>query len=263
MDRYPLRLIFAGSGAKKGLDLYDGSYSFQGFAQALQLAINAYRTGKPKGWSTSLKGAQVLFTAPRRGSVIFDLEANFETPCKDAPSSADAFYDFLRVALKRATGALDEQATTPYVRKKLALDETLFDELADKMEGPLQRAHRVIDNELITVSLARPRSSLITFDRRTSAWVHTREEDESIKTYTGHMTRYNTKTGNGRAFIREVGKIIPLRPAGEFHNKDLLTWSLHGDNIDVDKKLSFSATAVLSAKSDVKRLILSDCVKAP
>ena len=259
MDIYPLKLIFEGKDAQQGLPLYDGSVSFAGFGQALQMAINAYRTGKPSAWATSLKGAKVVFGSPRKGSVIFDLEARFETPCRDAPSSKEAFYDFLRVAFRRATGSLDEEGQTSYVQKTLVKDETLFDDLADRMEGALQRAHRVIDNDLVTVSLARPRSSLVTFNRVTSAWVNTRDEEPHVKRYTGHMTRYNTKTGNGRAYINEVGKIIPIRQSDKFPNKDLLTWSLHGDNIDVDKKLEFFGKGVMSAKNDMKRIMLSNC----
>lgn len=259
MDRYPLKLIFEGKGAATGLDLYDGSCSFHGFAQAIQMAINAYRTGKPSAWSTSMKGAQAAFSSPRRGSVIFDIEARFETPAKDAPRSSSAFYDFLRVAFRRATGALDEAAETSYVERKLNDDETFFDDLSEKMEGALQRAHRTIDNDLVVVSLAWPRAGLVIFDRKTSEWVNTREEDEEEKRFTGNVTRYNTKTGNGRAYIEQVNKIVPIRQGTTLSRKDLLTWSLHGDNIQSKKKLEFFGRRVDSARGDLKRLILTDC----
>lgn len=259
MDRYPLKLVFRGEAADAGLDLYDGSCSFHGFGQAIQLAINAYRTGKPSSWATSMKGASVTFGGPRRGSVIFDIEATFDTPAKDAPRSADAFYDFLRVAFRRATGSLDEEANTSYVQKKLSQDETFFDDLSDRMEGALQRAHRIIDNDLVIVSLARPRASLVTFDRTTSAWVNTRGEEEEERHFTGNVTRYNSKTGNGRAYINEIKKIVPIRQDSSFSRKDLLTWSLHGDNIMGQKKLEFMGRRVDSARGDLKRLILTNC----
>ncbi len=256
---YPLKLIFKGKDARDGLELYDGATSFLGFAKAIQIVTNAYSTGKPSGWATTMRGGKIKFGAPRKGSVIFDLRPTF-LPIKDAaPTSPAYYYDFLDVAFRRATGSIDYQAETAFVRNKLDEDETFFDVLAEKIEGPLQDAHRIIDRESVTASLERPRSGILMFNSSTSEWVKTRDVDPNVKRYTGNVTRYNSISGNGRAYINEIQKIVPIRPSDNFTKKGLLTWSLHGDNVKAGKKLEFFGKKVESARQDVKRLIVFDC----
>lgn len=262
---FALKLRFSGGNTDNaGLDLYDGSASFHGFAKALQLTTHAFLNDEAVMKATALKGAELSFVAPRRGSVLFDLFARFKRSPKTAPLNADTYYDFTRVALERATGNLEAEAQTRFVERKLASDEPFFDVLAEKLEGPLQQAHRSIENEGVTVHLERPRSKLVRFDLETSAWVHTRDEDSATLEYDGNMTRFNTQTGNGRAYVRAFKKILPIRKSESFNqrNKEWLTWSLHGDNISTDKELIFVGRRVDSANGDPKRIIIDDCRRA-
>lgn len=266
MDQsFALKLRFKGGSIDdEGLSLYDGSQSFHGFARALQLTTHAFLNDEAVMRATALKGATLTFSSPRRGSVLFDIRAKFSRKPKTAPLNADAFYDFTHVALARATGNLGIEAETKHVAQKLKDDEPFFDELSEKLEGSLQHAHRSVDAEDVVVSLERPRSTLILFDASTSSWVHSREVEPNPHEYTGNMTRFNTKTGNGRAYIIELKKIVPVRKSDIFNesNKHCLTWSLHGDNISTDKDLIFTGKRVLSATGETKRIILDDCQKA-
>lgn len=261
---FGLRLRFAGSSVEKeGLDLYDGATSFYGFAKALQVVAHAYLNDEITTRATALRGASFAFGSPRRGSVRFDITARFTRSPKTAPLNADTFYDFTRVALARATGNLDAAAQTSFVDRKLTADEPFFDELAEKIEGSLQQAHRAIDRGKMVIALERPRSTLLVFDKETSAWVNTRDEDPKVREFTGNVTRYNTQTGNGRAFIKEVGRIIPVRKSDHFNQRSRgwLTWSLHGDNTSTPKDLVFVGRKIESARGDTKRLILDNCRK--
>lgn len=262
---FRLRLRFKGGRTdEQGLNLYDGATSFHGFARALQITTHAFMADEVVGRATALRAGELFFEAPRRGSVIFDIFAKFRQRPKTAPLNKDVFYDFTTVALERATGNLGCTPQTNYVSKKLNADESFFDDLSEKLEGSLQESHRSIDNENVIVILERPRSSLITFDASTSAWVHTRDEDPNAHEYSGNMTRFNTKTGNGRAYISELDKIIPVRKSDHFNNgnKAWLTWSLHGDNVSTAKELIFRGRQIESASGMTKRIILDDCRKA-
>lgn len=266
MDQtFALKLCFKSDRIDKvGLSLYDGSQSFHGFAKALQLTTHAFLNDETVMRATALRGAELTFSSPRRGSILFDIKAKFTRKPKTAPLNADTYYDFTRVALERATGNLEAEAATKYVQQKLEQDEPFFDELSEKLEGSLQHAHRSIDVEGAIVSLDRPRSSLITFDQATSSWVHSREIDQTSREFKGNMTRFNTKTGNGRAYIRELNKIMPVRKSESFNeaNKRFLTWSLHGDNVSTDKDLIFTGKMVKSSSGEPKRIILDDCHRA-
>lgn len=264
LARFALKLRFKGQTVEdRGLDLYDGSTSLWGFAQAIQIAIHAYMNDEVVSRATALKGAEVYVGAPRRGSVLFDLVTVIEQYPATSALAGAAFYDFIKYSLSKASG-LFAKAETPTVQKKIEADETFFDLLAETLEGSLQRAHRAIDYGVDCVTLERPRSELITFDHGTSEWVKTRDLDPTIREYTGNITRYNSISRNGRAFVRELGKVLPFRPAPDFPDgkRGFLTWSLHGDNIHGKKDLKFWASRVDSAQGDAKRLLLSDCVQA-
>lgn len=263
--RFPLRLRFSGESIEKhGLDLYDGSTSFWGIAQAIQIVVHAYMTGEVVSRATALKGAEIFFGGPRRGSVLFDLVTIIEQYPATAALTGAAFYDFVKFSLSKAAGLLKAKPETPSVYKKLEADETFFDLLAETLEGSLQRAHRAIDYGVDQITIERPRSGLLTLDKSTSLWVNTREVDPTVKEYSGNITRYNSISRNGRAYIRELGKVLPFRPASDFPDskRGFLTWSLHGDNIAAKKDLKMWASRIDSAHGDPKRLILSDCVQA-
>lgn len=260
--QYKLRLRFSGKAVEdRGLDLYDGAASFYGFAQAIQIVVHAYMKNEVVSKATALKGAEVYFGSPTRGSVVMDLIALIEHYPATSTLAALPFYDFIKFAFSKATGKSSAKAETSSVQK-LAVDETFFDQLSETLEGSLQRAHRVIDQKSAAkVTLERPRSELITFDWRTSQWVHTRDENPSVEEMTGNVTRYNSISGNGRAFIREIGRIVPFRPGPQFPDskRGVLTWSLHGDTTHTSKDLRFRASRIESAQGEAKRLILSDC----
>lgn len=261
-QQYAFKLRFKGDRIQaNGLDLYDGSTSFHGFARAMQLVTHAYLNDETVMRATALKGGNLAFCAPRRGSVLFDIIATFRREPKSAPLNADTFYDFTRVALARATGDLDAAGQTSFVQRRLSTDEPFFDELAEKLEGSLREAHRSIDNEDVVVSLERPRSPLLLFDKETSAWVNTRDESPTSEEFRGNMTRFNTQTGNGRAYIKSIHKIVPVRKSEGFveRNRGWLTWSLHGDNLLTDKDLIFTGRKIESATGETKRILLDDC----
>jgi hypothetical protein len=258
---FALKLRFSGQSVeKRGLDLYDGSTSFYGFSQALQIAVHAFLTREIVSRATALRGAEMYFGGPRRGSVLFDIITVVEKYPVSSAFSAAVFYDFLKYSLSKAAGYLNSAPETPTVQKLIA-DETFFDQLAETLEGSLRRAHRAIDRGVEQVTLERPRAELVVFNWETSQWVNTRDENPNVEEFTGNITRYNSITGNGRAYVRELGRIIPFRPGENFpaSKRGILTWSLHGNTVQGEKELRFWASKIESAKGDAKRLILADC----
>lgn len=262
MQRYALKLRFKSDKAgDSGIGFYDAATSLQGFAQALQIIARAYYCDEAIDRAMPLRRAALNLSSPRRGSVLFDLEASFNDSPASAPTSPDVFYDYVRFALGKATGNDDVVAQTSYVNSRSDDEELIFEQVAESIEGSLQRAHRSIDHDVSSVTLERPRSVLIEFNKETSLWVNTRDENPDVKRFTGNITRYNSKTGNARAYIKELRRIIPVRRADAFatSKKGLLTWSLHGDNVAANKELEFFAKQIESARGEPKRLILMDC----
>lgn len=263
LHEFSLKLRYEGGDADQNhLELYDGATSFHGFAQALQIALHAYINKEVASRATALKGATLYLRAPRQGSVLFDIISVIEKYPATTAVSATIFYDFVKYAFSKAVGFIDVQPETPYVSKLSTSDEPFFDDLAVIMEGSLQRAHRAIDEGCVEqVTLERPRSELIRFDKKTSDWVNTRDENPKEEDLVGYVTRYNSITGNGRAYIQSLHRIVPFRPAQEFAEikRGYLTWSLHGSTTSRAKLLDFSARKIESARGEAKRLVLVDC----
>lgn len=262
LHTFKIRLRYEGGEADKHLlEFYDGSTSFQGFAQALQIVTHAYLNGEVVSRATALKGATFYMRPLQQGSIILELVTVIEEYPAHVTLAAPVFYDFIKYVFSKAVGYTNVEAETPYVSKLSTDDEPFFDDLAEIIEGSLQRGHRPIEENIEKIILARPRSDIITFNQNTAEWVNTRSPDEVATNTTGHVTRFNSITGNGRIYIPSLGKIIPFRQSTDFSTlkKGYLTWSLHGSNLDQDKELSIIGRYIRSSSGEVKRVVIEDC----
>ena len=254
---------------------YDGATSIDGISRAVHIVTHAYMTGEAVSRATALRNASIIMKPARQGSFIFELivllEAYPATSAVVTALSAPAFYDFLKVAFRRATGALNSEPETAYIRNlyerreppPLQRHPVDLDELAEKLEGSLQDAHRPIGPEgtINHVEIGRPRGGLVVFNAETKDWVNTRDQAPGLVEYNGNMTRYNAISRNGRAFIQQLNRVVPVRPDGDFAAGDLgvLTWSLHGSNVGDRNRIIMRGRPVTSASGQVKRVLLSDC----
>lgn len=279
-NQHLLRFNYRGGVADKNvLPGYDGATSIDGITRAIHIATHAYMTGEIVSRATALKGASIMLKPPRRGSFIFELlvviEENPATTAAAVGLSAAPFYDFIKTAFKRATGWLDAEPQNPhlltlYKRKeppRLKRSPADLDNLAESLEGSLQDAHRPIglEGSVQELVISTSRKELVRFNSDTKDWVNTREEAIGLEVLRGHVTRYNAISRNGRAYVDQIGKVVPFRPNGDFPAGDLaqLTWSLHGSNIGGRNKLDLRVRRITSASGKVKRLLLSDCRRAP
>ncbi len=273
--RHKFKIKYEGGLAEESiLPLYDGTASIQGVGQALQIATHAFMTGEVVSRATALRGAKFQMRPARQGSFIVEVIALIEAyPAMSGIAtaiSAPVFYDFIKTAFKRATGELGAEPQSAHLKKIYERIEPPlhkkppadFDELAEILEGSLQRAHRPIGNEqgVLSIEINTSRQNLVTFDEETKDWVNTQEEAVGIEVLTGNITRFNSLSRNGRAFIDQFDKVVPIRPGGDYNMGDLplLTWSLHGSNAGLPKKLQLRARRVCSANGKVKRLLLVD-----
>jgi hypothetical protein len=263
---------------QNALPAYDGATSIDGFTRALHIVTHAYMSGEVTPRATALKRASILLKPARQGSFIYDLvilmEANPATTAAAVGLGGPMFYDFIKTAFKRAIGFLDTEPENVslkrlYERKDpppLQRPPVDFDELSEILEGSLQDTHRPIGIEgtIEKISISTPRQELLTFNHATKDWVSTREEAVGLEVFRGNITRYNSLSRNARAYIDELGKVVPIRPDSDFPTGALpfLTWSLHGDTIGGNKKLEIRARRVSSASGKVKRLLVSDCQRA-
>lgn len=280
LQKHTLRVSYRGGLASDHLlPSYDGATSIYGFSQGVAIATHAFLNSEVVSRATALKKAKIVMKPARQGSFIFELiilmEAYPATSTAGVALSAPVFYDFIKASFKRATGFLDAEPETTHLKKiyqrkdppPLKKPPVDLDELAETLEGSLQRAHRPIGDEgtIQQIDIGSPKQKLIELNADTKDWVNTQETDARLEVFTGNVTRYNTISRNGRAFVDQLDRVVPVRPDGDFSAGDLqfLTWSLHGSNIGTRNKLEFRARRVVSASGKVKRLLLSDAQREP
>lgn len=256
------------------LDLYDGTASIQGVAQAMQIATHAFVNGKLIAKAPAIKGAKLYLKPSKPGSFLLDIAvlitANPVVGGMFVSYTAAPFYDFLKMIFGKAIGIQDSKPDTIAVLRALEKNEPFFDEVAEVMEGSLQRAHRPIGDGIDQIQIERPRSNLITLNENTKDWVNTRDVTPLENGRTGNVTRYNAITRNGRIYVDQLNRIVPFKLGEDFPPAILgsLTWSLHGSNSgmggtqEFPKKLVFDAANILSAAGAVKRVIMSNCARA-
>ncbi len=280
LAEHRIKITYTGGLAdQNALPGYDGVTSIDGITRAIHIVTHAYMTGEVTSRATALKGASILLRPMRKGSFIYDLvvlmEANPATTAAAVGLGGPMFYDFVKAALRRATGAFDAEPETIslqrlYQRKDpppLKRPPADLDELSEILEGSLQDAHRPIGAEgtIGRISIGTHRTELVLFDEGTKDWVNTREAAVGLETLRGNVTRYNSLSRNGRVFVDQFERVVPMRPDADFMagNLAFLTWSLHGSNIGTPSKLDMSVRRVTSASGKVKRLLIADCQRAP
>lgn len=262
--RIPLKVRYNGGlAADSVLPLYDGTTSIQGVAQAIQIATHALLTERIVTRATAARSADFYLLPSRSGSFLIELAAIIEANPAVAGISAPILYDWLKTIFIKATSRAQPEPETPKVRRWIEGDEPFLDELAETLEGSLQRAHRPIGDDVTTITFERPRSQILTLNSATKEWVNTRDIAAGATQFSGHITRFNSITRNARAFIYELDRVIPLKPDNDFAIGGLqyLTWSLHGSTNGLPKSLIINAREVKSASGETKRLLLVDCMR--
>lgn len=280
LAQHKIRVSYEGGLAdQNSLPGYDGVTSMDGITRAVHIATHAYMTGEVVSRAPALKRASILLKPARQGSFVFDLlvlmETNPATTSATVALAAAPFYDFLKTAFRRATGVIDAEPETTHLRQlyerreppPLKKPPADLDVLAETLEGSLQATHRPIGAEgaIENILIGSSRQNLIQFDEETKGWVNTQDEATGLEILRGNVTRYNSLSRNGRAFVDQFERVLPVRPDGDFPAGDLahLTWSLHGSNIGAPSKIDMRARRVTSASGTVKRLLLADCTRAP
>lgn len=244
---------------------YVGTKAIHGFTRSIQIVSQAYLNQQPVSRATAFRGGNLFLAGMKPGSLLFDFRLDVTGKKPSVTLSRSIFFDFCSTVFHRATGR-EFTPDTAYVKK---LDEDTEDDLLDltveHVEDALKEAHTAIGTSVTRMTFERPRSGTQTyFDQETKQYIESSILSEEGTNFEGHITRFNSITGNGRAFINSLGRIVPFRLEEDFleSKRGLITWSLHGSNVHISKNLILDAKQITSAAGGVKRLSLIDCNQA-
>jgi hypothetical protein len=259
----PFKLRLSGKDAEQHqVASYLGTRTLHGFSRSIQIVTQAYLNEEAVSRATALHDANLYLTGAKPGSLTFDFRMDIFRKKAGVTLNRDTFYDFCSTVFSRASGK-SHNPTTPHV---LRLDEDqesdLIDLTVEQVEESLKVAHSAIDKSVEGIAFNRPRSGTQTyFDHETKQYIESSLKSDLDRKYKGHVTRFNSITGNGRAYINSLKRVVPFKLEEEFleSKRGFLTWSLHGSNVHCAKNLNMNALEITSAAGTVKRLALVDC----
>lgn len=241
------------------LDLYDASVALNGIARATSIVTHAYLNGEVRTHGDTAHGAEFYINTPRRGSFIYEAVI-----FASGAIGGGLFYDFVKYAFNEAVGKVSQSDN--YSRSLAKRIEPTIGELPAVLESPLSDIHRPIRKEPVMIlDVTRPRGEkLASFDSDTALYLlpQTVPAPHQI---VGNVTKYNNLTGWGRFFDRLEGRTISFNISlkSPEHQKELITWSQHENNLGNEGLLYFHADAVITPHGEIKRYIVKEVSEHP
>lgn len=263
---FPLRVRFTGKHADQHrVEAHAGSTSLLGLSRAIQIATKAYLNQTAVSRATALHDADIFLIRVNPGSLNFDFRIEVLRKAAGVTLNVDTFFDFISTVLSRAVGS-NYEPKTPYVQRLDQNEEDdLLDQTVEEVEDALRQGHRAIGRSVEGISIIRPRSGQgVFFDAETKEYIEKNVFADEVEALEGHVTRFNSITGNGRAYIGALGRIVPFKLSESYpdEKRGAITWSLHGSNVHRAKNLIFDARTVSSSSGVVKRLVVDNAVQA-
>lgn len=200
----------------RGLDHYYGSQSLFGISQILLISLNAFFNREIITQAPSAKGFRVVLGSAKRGSWEQLLTLVFTDPQVQAVAAElgkNALYDLLKWALLGGGGL-----GIPFVLKyrksiKRARElERERDDLHEKLDEALRRAHAPVKHQGLTVHVMSGRTTLATFDDMTLQYIETEVHNEETEIIECAISRFNARTGTGRLVTTLDAASTPFVP---------------------------------------------------
>lgn len=235
------------------LDAYDAARALTGIARALNITLHALVNGEVKTQGDAATGVDVLLTAPRPGSFVYELAMNFSEFV-----AAGVAYDFIKYAFNEAIGNDVDATQRAALQKRI---EPTIGELPAVLETALLDMHRPIaQSPAMTLTVTRPRGEVLaTFDTRSIGQLQPQVIALEGPTF-GHVTRYNTLSMWGKLYSLEERRVVSFQVVEDMDTdqRALITWSLHQNNQGKPGDIALHAQALQSPGTHrIKRYLVS------
>jgi len=197
-----------------GLDQYSGALSLFGIAQALLISLNAFFNREIITQAPSAKGFRVVLGRSKPGSWEQQLALIITDPtvlevARDL--GKNALYDLLKWALLGGLGVRFVLAHRKS-RKRMRELERENDDLHEKLDEALRRAHAPVKHQGLKVEIKAHSITLATYDQYTLQFLETEVEEEETEQIAGAISRFNTRTGTGRMIKSMEAISVPFFP---------------------------------------------------
>jgi hypothetical protein len=197
------------------LEARTAGQSIEGLSLAMQRVIHYGSTGSFRSKGNFEKSSKIFISPPRRGSIIIELNAWVT----DNPFWAIILGGYaMNTATPLINGLIGKvfsnalgitaPAVSSRVREMLArYDENELDQLSERIEPPLTRAHSFRGRTAANLELLQKKKEISKLTAETQAFLDGKiiQVSDTIDT---NVTSYNVLTGNGRLYLSNIEKTI-------------------------------------------------------
>lgn len=262
------RLRYTGYEAEHNrLPAHEGATSLEGITFTMSLLANYLATGEIRHRGEMSRKARVYIQPARQGSYVQDLVVLLTEPNNVFMTTIVGSYAvatvgqianaFIANALNDVVGRI--KARTGSEERWLSRFPSGDTEaLVDRIEPSMRRAHEVIDQGASLLSITKGQAPIVQLDSATKAWVNTNIIDDDFRLRTVSISAFNANSGNGRAYLTDVGKTVPFSVTREPDRGtfETLASSLNRYTRGVDSKISITSKDVVSVDGRVKKLVI-------
>jgi hypothetical protein len=246
-------------GIKKfnGLDHYYGAQSLFGMSQIMLISFNAFFNKEVITQATAAKGFRVVMGVSKKGSWEQALQLVITDPDVIAYAQdlgKNALYDLIKWALVTGVGGryiLQYRKS----RKRVRELERENEDLHEKLDEALKRAHAPIKHQGLSLQVMSGRTVLATYDDMSLQYLETEVYDEETHQISVAISRFNARTGTGRLIGTIDSASVPFVPIDKLTKQQsaILADSLAQLARDVFVPVDLIVSNVTDANGYIKR----------
>lgn len=240
-----------------GPDMYYGSNSLAAIAEIILLSVHSLLHEEVIIQAPSAKGFRVVLGKNNIGLLeqiirLFVTSTDTQSLLNDL--GKNALYDLLKYML---SGCLDIpfMISSSKAKKKLKAIIRERDNLQERLESALIKAHLPIKHQGYSASISLAKNVIITFDSETLIYLETEVLEPDRELISVAVSRFNVRTGTGR-FITDINSLshsfTPLN-ALDSYQKNLMANSLGEVAKGTFKPITAIVTKVNSKNGRLKR----------
>jgi hypothetical protein len=265
MEILKYKLVYDGGEASDGrLPAHNGATSLEGMTWTFSLIGHYAATGKIRTRGELSSIVRTYLAPPQRGSYIQELWVFITEPQNIFITSALGVYTVNTVSQALNSLIVSSVRQVCGLAVELLRKEENFLErlppgdkeaLIDKIEPSMKRAHTVIEEGATKLDLRKGQSTLATFDASTKRYVNVDilTDEQILKVSVG---AYNANSGNGSAYIPDIGKTVPFfAPKGlDAKTYSALSYSLDRYVNSLPSLIEIACEPTVSLDNRIKRL---------
>jgi hypothetical protein len=192
----------------EGLDMYYGAHSIAAIAEILLLTIHASLRGEVIVQAPAAKGFRLVLKKNHEGSleqIIQMYVTDTETVSFLTDLTKNGMYDVIKYMLSSCLG-LPFVLSHRKAKKRVFQLERENEDLHDRLERALLKAHQPIKHQGLSATLSLGRTPIVSFDADTLNYLETEVVELDNEVVSVAVSRFNARTGAGR-FITDINSI--------------------------------------------------------